>query len=55
MFSVIVAWFVFIFVSICIPLWIYKGAMASRFTKYNWPKIIVYLTLWFVSGVYLFG
>lgn len=55
MFSVIVAWIVFLFISVVLPAALLAQFINRPNKKLNTIKVTVFILLWFVSGVYLFG
>lgn len=60
MFSTAVAWVVLVLVSFFMCFWVYDEYAlykrnVSQFYKTNYPKVIIFIIIWFISGVYLFG
>ena len=54
MFSVIVAWVAFVWFSFTLGFNLYWG-WTGKIKRVDYPKLISFVAIWFVSGVYLFG
>lgn len=55
MFSTAVAWVLFVFISVVLPAALLEHYTNRPHKQLNYTKLITFVVLWFVSGVYLFG
>jgi len=55
MFSTTVSWIVFVFISVVLPVALLDHFMNRPHKQLNTTKLALFIVLWFVSGMYLFG
>lgn len=55
MFTDVVAWAVFVIISLAIPVWIVELWCASPDARFDKLKVFVLLGAWFFAGRHLFG